>query len=400
MVTPVVLDGERRRFYDGGLPADDSGAGAEPADPSKDILVVLDRRLDAVNGREAFVLKRRIAYDDRRCGELIVPTALERVQDRPHVGPGTVCLAGSEDGRPSPGCVDPRCADLEPVGRRHRQYIATTGTVIDRVEADRIFRDGMADTGTGLVRRWLVWTAVTLATMLSAQGTSPSPLGRAYYRFIVVATLFSIAWLGYVSTADLFDRTDDWPLTYELSWMADRSFAAELMIGVAAAIVVPIVLGLLWGKFRTAGWIAGIGVALLLHVTLGVLAVTAIYIALEWLAAKLPAMLLARRRGRRRRDVRRSVDRRAARFARDRGAPTVAQWIALVSHRRRAAPEGRRRGCSRQLAQLCPSSHSSNVTSIPVPSSTGTMPRFSQISDSNTPHVTSTRSATNDGSAR
>ena len=52
MVSPVVLDKERRRFYDGGLPADDSGAGGEPADPSKDILVVLDRQLESL-GDEA-----------------------------------------------------------------------------------------------------------------------------------------------------------------------------------------------------------------------------------------------------------------------------------------------------------------------------------------------------------
>ena len=49
---------------------------------------------------------------------------------------------------------------------------------------------------------------------------------------------------------------------------------------------------------------------------------------------------------------------------------------------------------SRQLAQLCPSSDSTKRTSIPVLSSTGTRPRFSQISDSYTPHVTKTRSAT------
>jgi Protein of unknown function (DUF1353) len=291
MVPPVVVDKERRRFYDGGLPADDSGAGGEAADPSRDILVVLDRQLDPANGREAFVLKRRIAYDDRRCGELIVPTALAVFKTDLTSVPALFAWLVPKTGAHLPAALIHDGLIWNP--RTETQtYISTTGTVIDRVEADRIFRDGMADTGTGLVRRWLVWTAVTLATMLSAQGTSASALGRAYYRFIVVATLFSIAWLGYVSTADLFDRTEDWPLTYELSWMADRRFAAELMIGVAAAIVIPIVLGLLWGKFRIAGWIAGIGVALLLHVTLGVLAVTAIYVVLEWLAAKLPAVLL------------------------------------------------------------------------------------------------------------
>lgn len=290
MESPVIVDKERRRFYDGGLPPDDSGAGGAPADPSKDILVVLDRQLDA-DGREVFVLRRRIAYDDRRCGELIVPPAFATFKTDLTSVPAVFAWLVPKTGAHLPAALLHDGLVWSP-GREAQTYISTTGNVVDRVEADRIFRDGMADTGTGLVRRWLVWTAVTLATMLSAQDTSPSKLWRAYYRVIVVATLFSVAWLGYVSTADLFDRTDDWPLTYELSWMGDRSFTAELVIGAAGAIVIPAILGVLWGKFRTAGWIAGIGVALLLHVTIGVLAVTLVYIVLEWIARKLPPVWL------------------------------------------------------------------------------------------------------------
>ena len=290
--SPVIVDKEPGRFYDGGLPPDGSGAGGEPADPSKDILVVLDRQLDS-DGREVFVLKRRIAYDDRRCGELIVPPKFESFTTDLTSVPALFSWLVPKTGAHLPAALIHDGLVWDPKSPTQTQtYISTAGNVVDRVEADRVFRDGMADTGTGLVRRWLVWTAVTLATMLSAQDTSTSRLWRAYYRIIVVATLFSVAWLGYVSTADLFDRTDDWPLTYELSWMADRSFAAELVTGAAGAIVIPAVIGLLWGKFRAAGWIAGIGVALLLHVTIGVLAVTLVYIVLEWIAAKLPPVLL------------------------------------------------------------------------------------------------------------
>jgi Protein of unknown function (DUF1353) len=294
MESPVIVDKERRRFYDGGLPPDDSGAGGEPADPTKDILVVLDRQLDVDERgrqREVFVLKRRIAYDDRRCGELIVPPAFATFKTDLTSVPALFAWLVPKTGAHLPAALLHDGLVWTP-SKEAQTYISTAGKVVDRVEADRIFRDGMADTGTGLVRRWLVWTAVTLATMLSGQETSTSKLWRAYYRGIVVATLFSVAWLGYVSTADLFDRSDDWPLTYELSWMGDRSFAAELVIGAAGAIVIPAVLGVLWGKFRTAGWIAGIGVALLLHVTIGVLAVTLVYIVLEWIAGKLPPVWL------------------------------------------------------------------------------------------------------------
>ena len=45
------------------------------------------------------------------------------------------------------------------------------GPPILRVEANRVLRDAMADTGTGVERRWLVWSAVATATML--QGRAP-----------------------------------------------------------------------------------------------------------------------------------------------------------------------------------------------------------------------------------
>ena len=50
------------------------------------------------------------------------------------------------------------------VGTDDTSYVASEGHEVDRVQADRVFRDAMADTGTGLVRRWIVWAAVTLAS--------------------------------------------------------------------------------------------------------------------------------------------------------------------------------------------------------------------------------------------
>lgn len=100
-----------------------------------------------------------------------------------------------------------------------------------------------------------------------------------------------VAWLGYVATADLFDMTDRWWLTYELRWMGDRPFWHELVNGLAAAIVIPLVLGLLWGTFRRAGMIAGVGVGVLLHLTVGLVLVSAVYVALEWFAARAPRVV-------------------------------------------------------------------------------------------------------------
>jgi hypothetical protein len=292
---PEKIDKNRRRFYDGGHPGVPGGAGAQPADPNKDVLVMLDRQLGPDRrGRlrkEMFVLRRRIAYDDRHRGEIIVPPSFEAFTTDLTSVPLLFAWLVPKTGAHLPAALLHDGLVWNP--RTEAQtYISSQGAVIDRVEADRIFRDGMADTGTALVRRWLVWTAVTLATMWSRQATAASRLGRTYYRWIMAATMFSLAWLGYVATADLFDQTDDWPLTYELSWMGDRPFWTEVVTGLAGAIVIPLVLGLLWGRFRTAGWIAGVGVAVLFHVTVGIAVMTAIYAALEWLAAKLSASWL------------------------------------------------------------------------------------------------------------
>ena len=295
MEQPVKLDRERSRFYDGGHPGDDAGVGAEPADPGKDILVVLDRQLapDAKGRpREVFVLRRRIAYDDRHCGEIIVPPTFATFKTDLTSVPALFTWLVPKTGAHLPAALLHDGLIWNPQSEA-QTYISTPGKVIDRVEADRVFRDGMADTGTGVVRRWLVWTAVTLATMWSQDSTASSRVGRAYFRWMMAASMFAVAWLGYVATADLFDQSDDWWLAYELSWMGDRSFAAELATGIAAAIVIPGVIGLLWGKFRAAGWIAGIGVAVLIHVTIGVLAVTALYAAVEWVAGRLSATWLA-----------------------------------------------------------------------------------------------------------
>jgi hypothetical protein len=158
-------------------------------------------------------------------------------------------------------------------------YVSTEGHDVDRVEADRVFRDAMADTGTPLVRRWLVWAAVTTNTLWLGRNNGWSAAQRLRYRLAVVGTLAVIAVLGVLSTLDLFDVIDVVP------WMGHGSFLAELTRGAAVAVVLPALLGLLWGRFRVAGWIMCIGLALLLHVTIALLALTGLYQLIEKVAA-------------------------------------------------------------------------------------------------------------------
>jgi Protein of unknown function (DUF1353) len=147
------------------------------------------------------------------------------------------------------------------------------GPDIDREEADRILRDAMASLGTPVVRRWLMWTAVILATAFSTM--------RPRWRWVplVVGTLLLVAALGVVATLDLIDVADVLP------WMDDRPWAAELLLGAAFAVLVPLVISVLWGRLWRAAAIAGLALALLLHVTVVVAAVYGIYWLLERLAS-------------------------------------------------------------------------------------------------------------------
>jgi len=147
------------------------------------------------------------------------------------------------------------------------------GPDVDREEADRILRDAMASLGTPVIRRWLMWTAVILAT--AASTLRP----RWYWLPLVAATLGGIAVLGTLATVDLLDV---WEV---LPWMGDRSWPVELAFGGALAFAVPLAVSVLWGHLWRAGAIAGIALAILLHVTVAVAVVYGIYWVAEWLVS-------------------------------------------------------------------------------------------------------------------
>lgn len=147
---------------------------------------------------------------------------------------------------------------------------------IDRFEADRRFRDGMGDLGVGFIRRWLMWTAVSLKTV-QVRGTTGLRLG-------VAVTFLAVVVLGTLATINLAtDRT-------LVPWMGNRSVAAEFALGLSGAIVVPMAIAVvLWRPIRVAGVIAGVAAAVLFHAVLLTGAVTVLYTLLE----RLPRRVLA-----------------------------------------------------------------------------------------------------------
>ena len=274
-----------RRFYDGGTLPRDGGPGTPP-DPGADPRIVLERHAD--EGVETFSLERRLAYLDRHVGELLVPADAGFRTDLTSV-PALFTWLVPKTGAHLPAALlhDALVAG----GADSASYVSSEGRVVDRVDADRIFRDAMADTGTGVVRRWIVWTAVTVATIFVGRDVPWSPVRHWSHRLAAGATIASILYLGYSSTSDLFDRS--WVGAVDVPWMGERVWWAEVVGGLSGAIVVPLALSLLWGRLRTAGAIAGVMLAVLLHVTVGLAAIAATYLALERLARRSPLLALA-----------------------------------------------------------------------------------------------------------
>ena len=97
-------------------------------------------------GVETIALERRLAYRDRHLGELLVPADAGFRTDLTSV-PALFTWLVPKTGAHLPAAL---LHDALVAGRDDpASYASTEGHVVDRVEADRVFRDAMADTGTG-----------------------------------------------------------------------------------------------------------------------------------------------------------------------------------------------------------------------------------------------------------
>jgi hypothetical protein len=141
------------------------------------------------------------------------------------------------------------------------------GPLVTREQADLIFRRALCSLGISRARAWLMWTAVTLATIHS--GLRSGSLRSVTRWGTMTATLLAVAVLGVVATLDLFD------IVAVVPWMRGRSWQFELLTGALAAIFIPAALSVLWGRLWRAGMIAGIALAWLLHVSTLVLVLAA-----------------------------------------------------------------------------------------------------------------------------
>ncbi len=269
-----LLQPQVRRFHDG-------GTFDSPPDPGADPRIVLERLTE--DGVESFALERRIGYTDRTLGDLLVPATPDFRTDLTSV-PTVFTWLVPRTGAHLPAALlhDGLVGGVD----EPASYVSVEGHVVARDDADRVFRDAMGDTGTGVVRRWVVWAAVATATIfVGSEAWSRAQLWR--YRIAAAATILVVVVLGALATLDLFD------LGVRLPWMGDRPWWSELIGGVAGAVGIPLVLGLSWGRFRIAGVILGVLLALLLHITVLLVLLTGLYQAVEWFARRAPTAAVA-----------------------------------------------------------------------------------------------------------
>ncbi len=278
MLIPGVHQ-QPRRFYDGGL-AD------TPANPDLPPRIVLDRTYDL--GAPTFRMGRRIGYRDRELGDILVPADLATFGTDLTSVPSLFTWLVPKDGAHLPAALLHDGLTYSP--DEEPSYISLEGHDIDAVAADRVFRDAMADTGTGLVRRWLMWAAVTTATLFNGRGVALSGAALWRYRIAAGASILVVVLLGLAATIDLFD-VDSW--VPQVPWMREGGFVAELAQGLSGALVIPFLLAVAWGRFWKAGVIVGIGLAVLLHVTIALLAITVAYRLIERLTRRAPIVAAA-----------------------------------------------------------------------------------------------------------
>ena len=238
--------------------------------------IVLER--DMASGREEFILDPPISYLATVPGhdemvKIIVPRPGAHFRTDLTSVPDWFTWLVPKSGRHLPAALIHD--GLVPDGAGERTYeTEPPGIEIDRIDADLIFRRAMLDTDVGVLRSHLVWAAVSLASLVLGPRRSWTPWVLWYYRALAALTLGTIVVLGYAATVDLLDAT--WP-GFAVPWMSEGGLVAELSTGFAGAVVIPLVLAVPWGRYYRVAAIAGVAVATLFHVTVGIAVVALTY---------------------------------------------------------------------------------------------------------------------------
>lgn len=219
-----------------------------------DAVFVLVRNPDPTKQATLF-LRERFRYKEPVPGgrEFVVPLDPEHWETDLASIPSLATWLVPKDGSHTPAALVHDAMVTKP--GEGKCYI---GPDVTRQEADAIFRQGMQYLGVPLLRRWMMWAAVSLATF-STGGRGPARAARVAF---VGAFVVAFGGLGLLQTLDAADVQH----APALPWMGARPYFHEALATVAADAVALVVGILAWGAWRKGLWKVGLvgGAGLLL----------------------------------------------------------------------------------------------------------------------------------------
>lgn len=193
---------------------------------SEEAVYVL-RRID----KKYYALEQRFRYVEPSGREFRIPACCESFKTDLASVPAALTWLVPKDGTHTPAALLHDALINDPM-----KPVDYTGPTIDRVEADKIFREAMAHLGVPFLRRWVMWSAVSLATFM---GPRPAPAGRLSHAWRVMRVGAGVLALVATTIGALALWTDLLDLTWadlpapRLPWMGDRVARWELLGAVA-----------------------------------------------------------------------------------------------------------------------------------------------------------------------
>jgi hypothetical protein len=111
------------------------------------------------------------------------------------------------------------------VGERHYD-----GPEVQRDEADRVFREGMQYLGVPLIRRWMMWTAVSIPTLAGQVvfDSGKRDYLRPYRVLLIVVGFIVFGVLGVLGMPDVMDVPGDLPIPSWLPLIGGKELRFEL----------------------------------------------------------------------------------------------------------------------------------------------------------------------------
>ena len=248
-----------------------------------------------------YLLTRQISYVSRDGRRWTVPAEANKAfrTDLASI-PSFASWLVPKDGSHTPAAL---IHDAMVLDRDEKPSYAPADPVVEREDADRLFREGMQHLGVRLLRRWMMWTAVSIPTFASSHG-------HHWVRRLMLLPLGVFLVIGLFGVPDVFDVPgaitfpDSIPVLGDrvLAWQLhgvteSQSFLEELGRFVLIAIVGSALYALVWfGSRWRFGLVSGLGLSFL-TVAMAIPVVTFfIYRGLEEVIA-LPLLIRKKRGG-------------------------------------------------------------------------------------------------------